>query len=101
MHNPLRKVATVVLGLVMLALGLMFSVVILAVLAVAAVAAWGYLFWKTRHIRAQLRQAAAAHPESADFIEGEATVVETTLVLPDPDVPRPQATTIQDFPRSP
>ena len=71
------KVLGVVAGAALLVLGLMFSVVLLAVLVVAGLAAWAWFWWKTRNIRRQLReQPASAYSAPSDddgtIIEGEA-----------------------------
>jgi hypothetical protein len=76
--GPWQKIVSAAMGIALLALGLTFSVVLLAVLLVAGLAVWGYLWWKTRAIRRILREGqvptAAAN---GDVFEGEATVVET------------------------
>jgi hypothetical protein len=80
--SPLSKLVSLVLGIVLLALGLMFSVVLLGVLVVAGLGVWGYLWWKTRELRRVLRERPPSPPEETGFagevFEGEATVVETT-----------------------
>lgn len=80
--SPIGKLVSLVLGIVLLALGLMFSVVLLGVLIVVGLGVWGYLWWKTRELRRVLRERQAIPPEEPAFagavIEGEATVVETT-----------------------
>ncbi len=40
----------------LIAVGLMFSAVLLAFIAVAGLIAFGYIWWKTRAIRRQMRQ---------------------------------------------
>lgn len=75
--SPLKKAASAVIGLTVLVLGLMFSVVLLAVLVVAGLAAWGYVWWKTREIRRILREQQAPAAANDRVFEGEATVVET------------------------
>ena len=50
----LRQVAAAVTGTVLVVLGLAFSFVFLAVAAVGAAAAWGYVAWKTRALRGDL-----------------------------------------------
>jgi hypothetical protein len=75
--SPWKKIASAALGVALLALGLMFSVVLLAVLVVAGLAAWGYLWWKTRAIRRILRQGQVPPAANDRVFEGEATVVET------------------------
>jgi len=49
-------------GVVLLAGAVVFSVVLLAVAAVAGVLVGGYLWWKTRSLRRQLREQGGAHP---------------------------------------
>ncbi|RLJ62666.1 hypothetical protein [Sulfurisoma sediminicola] len=70
--GPLGKLLGVVAGAALLVLGVMFSVVLLAVLAVAGLAAWGYFWWKTRKLRRTLRE----RPPGGQVIEGEAVIVE-------------------------
>lgn len=67
----------------LLILGFMFSVVVLAVIAVLGLAGWGYMRWKTRKIRQAMQGRAA----DGQVIDGEAVVVEeyrpgTENVLP-------------------
>jgi hypothetical protein len=67
------KTAFTLLGSVLLLLiGLAFSVVVLSFLAVLGLAAWGYFWWKTR----APRRTASVPAEEGLVIEGEATVVE-------------------------
>jgi hypothetical protein len=84
--GPFAKFFALVLGAVLLVLGLMFSVVLLAVVAVLGLAAWGYFWWQTRALRKAMREQAAGAAASRDgtgdgmmggrVIEGEAVVVE-------------------------
>lgn len=88
----LRKVAVAVVGAALLVLGIAFSVVFFAVALVVGATAWGYVAWKTRAVRREMRarmEEAAADPtygtasrETARgrVIEGEAVTV--------PDDPR-------------
>jgi hypothetical protein len=50
----LRNLLALLAGVILLALGLMFSVVILAVAAVLGVVAWIYFWWRTRALRRTL-----------------------------------------------
>ena len=77
--SPLKNAASAVIGLTVLVLGLMFSVVLLAGLVVAGLAAWGYVWWKTREIRRILRERQAPAAANDRVFEGEATVVETEV----------------------
>ena len=66
-----------IIGAGFLVLAFMFSLVALAVIAVAGLGLWGWLWWKTRAIRKQMReqmseQAPAASAARDGFIiEGE------------------------------
>jgi hypothetical protein len=73
--GPLKKLLTLVVGVILLVLGLMFSVVVLIGVVVVGVMVWGYLWWKTREIRRVMRQAAVDVP-NGDVIDGEAVVVD-------------------------
>ena len=55
--GPLAKVVTFILGAALLVVGFMFSLVALAVVAVLGVALGGWLWWKTRTLRKQMRAA--------------------------------------------
>lgn len=68
----LGKLFGIVAGTIVLILGLMFSVVLLAVLATLGLLAWGYFLWKTRKIRKQMSEA----QQGGQVIEGEAVIVE-------------------------
>jgi uncharacterized protein HemX len=79
-----RNVLALLAGIVLLILGFMFSVVILAVVAVLGLGVWGYVWWKTRKIRQAMRE---QHPDG-QIIEGEVIIVEenrteTKNTLPD------------------
>lgn len=72
--GPLRKLAALLLGAVLVVLGLMFSLVLLVVLVVAGLAGWTYFWWRTR----ELRRAMAQRPHATGqgrVVEGEAVVV--------------------------
>lgn len=66
----LAKLLTFVLGAALLVLAVTFSLVALAVVAVVGLAFWGWLHWKTRRLRQQMRAAAASEPQ---IIEGQFT----------------------------
>lgn len=70
--GPLGKLLAAVAGVVLLIAAVMFSLVILAVVAVAGTAVWGYFRWKTR----KLRKAMQEHPPGGVVIDGEASVVD-------------------------
>ncbi len=81
-QGPLGKLLAFIAGATLLVLGFMFSVVLLAVVAVVVLCVWGYFWWKTRELRRILRAQQEAAPggasQAADIriIEGEAVVVE-------------------------
>ena len=55
-RGPLAKLAAFVLSAVFLVLAFMFSLVALAVVAVVGVALGGWLWWKTRAMRKQMKE---------------------------------------------
>ncbi len=71
-RSLLGKIGAVLAGAILLVLALMFSVVLLAVISVVGLAAFGYFWWKTRGLRKAMRE----RPENGQVIEGEAVVVE-------------------------
>ena len=77
-HQPpglLGKIIAFVLGAGFLVLAFMFSLVALAVLAVGGLMVWGWLWWKTRAIRQQMKEMQAnmqkQAPVEGQIIEGE------------------------------
>lgn len=84
--GPLGKLLALMAGAILLILGFLFSVVFIAIVAFAGVAAWAYFWWKTR----KLRQAMREHPPGGQVIEGEVVVVdesaaaERSTLPPDP-----------------
>lgn len=83
----LTKLLAVIGGVILLVVGVMFSLVILAVVAVAGLAAWGWFWWKTRELRKAMQQ----RPAGGHVIDGEAIVVDesssTRIVI---EAERPQ-----------
>lgn len=89
--SPLQKAITALVTVGVGVLALMFSAVLLAVLVVVAVVGGGYVWWRTRAIRQQMREQmrdfpppGAEHtnaafrdePFSGEIIEGEVIRVE-------------------------
>lgn len=68
----LTKILAVTGGVILLVVGFMFSLVILAVIAVAGLAAWIWFWWKTRKLRKTMKQ----RPAGGHVIDGEAIVVD-------------------------
>ena len=66
----LRKVAVAVAGAGLLVLGVAFSVVFFAVAVVVGATAWGYVAWKTRAVRREMR--VRMEEASSDAMRGEA-----------------------------
>ena len=68
----LTRILAALAGVVLLVVGFMFSLVLLAVLAVAGLVGLGWFWWKTRALRKTMKQ----RPTDGHVIEGEAVVVE-------------------------
>lgn len=64
----MRKALAFATGAVLLAAGLIFSLLVLVVVTTGALMLWGFLWWKTRELRRELR----ANPPGGRVIEGEA-----------------------------
>ena len=76
------KVAAFIVGSVLLVLGVMFSLVFLAGFLVLGMGVWLYLMWKTRALRAAMRdQASRQGRQRGEVIDGEAVVVEESRVV--------------------
>lgn len=80
----LKNLLALVAGVVALILGVMFSVILLAVFSVLAVAALVFFWWKTRKLRKTMRE----QPKGGIVIEGEAVIVE--------DAPAPKKDALPD-----
>lgn len=65
--SPLRKLAGLLVTVVVAIVALMFSAVFFAVIAVLGLIAWAYLWWKTREVRKQMRDLA----EQSQFVMRE------------------------------
>ncbi len=85
MQEPgfLTKLFSVILGLVLLVVGFMFSLVFLAVVVAVGLGVWIWFWWKTREIRKKMREHASqreqpSQPSAAggEVFEGEAVIVE-------------------------
>lgn len=63
----LGKVATIAAGAILLVAVFMFSLLVFAIVAAGVSLAWGYLWWMTRDLRAQMRE----RPTGERVIEGE------------------------------
>lgn len=67
--SMLQKIVSVLVTVAVFGVALMFSVVFFAVVVTVGLVAWGYLWWKTREVRKQMRE----HPPTGAgmVIEGE------------------------------
>lgn len=61
-----QKIVAAVIGGGVFVLALMFSVVLFAVVVTVGLVVWGYLWWKTRNLRKQMRD----NPPDGLVIEG-------------------------------
>ena len=75
--NVLNKLLALVVGAVMLVLGLMFSVILLAVAITLGLVAFGFFWWKTRKLRRAMRTQAGA----GRVIDGESFVIVDEAVV--------------------
>ena len=73
------RVLAIIGTLVLIVLGVMFSVVALAVVAVGGLALWGWFWWKTRAARRDLRRQPPA-PESPSAASGNGNVIDGEAV---------------------
>lgn len=68
----LSKVAKIVATIVLIGLALMFSALLFVVILTVGAMAWGYLWWKTRDLRRQMREYSPNDVViEGDVIEGE------------------------------
>jgi len=69
------RIVGFVLGAIALVLALTFSLVLFVFMAAAAVVAGGWLWWKTRHVRRELRAARSRMRPGEREVRGEAVIV--------------------------
>ena len=55
-QNLVSRIIGALVGVVVLGVALMFSAVVFVGLAIAALAFWGYFWWKTRALRRQMQE---------------------------------------------
>ena len=70
--GPLRKLTGLVVTVAILGLVLMFSAALLVVIAIIGTIAWGYLWWKTREVRKQMRDFQAQATQRAEMASNDA-----------------------------
>lgn len=66
-----QKIIAVLLAAVAFALTLMFSIVVFAAVLTIGLLSWGYLWWKTRALRKQMRSGAP---------QGDGTVIDGEVI---------------------
>jgi len=66
-RSLLGNVLAFAASVILLVVGVMFSLLILAIAAIVAMGILGYLWWKTRELRQRMRE----HPPGGRVIEGE------------------------------
>lgn len=80
----LEKLVAFVAGAILLVVGFMFSMMLFAIIVVAGLLAWAYLWWKTRELRRAMRE----NPPGGRVIDGEVIVVDAEVIEPRDDLPR-------------
>lgn len=80
--GPLAKIVAFLLSAIFLTLAFMFSLVALGVVAVLGIGLGGWLWWKTRALRKQMRQAEASlrSGHAATTAAGGSTIIEGEFV---------------------
>lgn len=82
----LGKLIGVIATAILLILGLMFSVVVLAVVSVIGLVAFAYFWWKTRELRKAMKEHAAA-AQTADGTTVDGSIIEGEAVRVDEGAP--------------
>ena len=72
------RVAAIIGGAILLVSALALSIFFFAVVAVAGVLVGGYLWWKTRELRKQIRTQFASSDSQREIIEGE--IIEADII---------------------
>lgn len=68
---PLQKFIAALLGLAILAAGIMFSVILIPLVLLIGIIGFAYFYWKTRALRSAMQEARTDN----SIIEGEAVVI--------------------------
>lgn len=79
--ETLTRIAGVIVGIALFIAAFIFTSVILAIGAVFALLLWGWLMWRTRHLRREMERAVKAG--EGVVIEGEYRVEQETRRLDD------------------
>lgn len=73
--NVISRIIALIATIALVVVGLMFSAVLLVFIATAGLIAFGYIWWKTRAVRRQIREhkrAMAGAANDADVFKNEA-----------------------------
>jgi len=81
--ETLTRIIGALLGIALFIAAFIFTSVILAIAAVLAMIVWGWLMWRTRHLRRDIER--AAKEGEGVVIEGEYRVERETRSLDDRD----------------
>ena len=74
--HPVQKALAILMSLALLTFGIMFSVIVIPLVAIAGALALGYLYWQTRALRKAMAQAMReSRSQASEIIEGEAVVI--------------------------
>ena len=100
--GPLEQALTVILGVIVIGLSLMFSLVLFAVVAILGLIFVLYFWWKTRELRKQLRNQSAAQmssptsraPAAETSIDGGAVIEGEAVRVTDPEAPPDQSSSV-------
>jgi ABC-type bacteriocin/lantibiotic exporter with double-glycine peptidase domain len=81
----LRKLVALIVTVAVLALVLMFSAVLLAVIFVVGTIAWAYLWWKTREVRKQMREFQARATQRTEMASNDEVFEGEVIRVVDPE----------------
>lgn len=74
--HPVQKALAILMSLALLTFGIMFSVIVIPLVAIGGALALGYVYWKTRALRKAMAQAMQeSRRKESEIIEGEAVVI--------------------------
>lgn len=77
--NTLQRIAGFIVGIALLVAAFIFASVIFAVAAILALIIWGWLMWRTRHLRREMARG------EGSVIEGEYRVEREVRTLDERD----------------
>ena len=98
-QGPLARVLAVIVGVLALVATFMFSLIVFAVLGVVVLAVWGYFWWKTRALRAAMRETLDAQQRAAEAtMDGAQATPDSTPDSGSGTVIEGEAVRVQDDP---